>query len=183
MITAESCSFETMTPTASFSFRDDFAGAGHAAIPAAGSPVAGYPWVKRVVGAAPPIVAPLANQSGGAFQLALASTSEKEDAVLYWNDARAVDVTKGLVFECRAALTVPPNAAGVQAVFGVADVWTDGPDNNPHYLEFGCNGNANLLCRSQDGITQNNLAAVAQQTGKTGPLWSPSGQSAIAPWR
>jgi hypothetical protein len=64
------------------------------------------------------------------------------------------------VFECRAALTVPPSAASVQAVFGLAAAWIDGPDNNVKYLEFGATANANLLVRSQDGTTQSSIAAA-----------------------
>src|ERR1700743_1733514 len=64
-------------------FEDDFVGAGHTAgIPAAGSPGAGYAWVKKIVGAGPPTVAVVANGAGGIVACALTSTSEKEDAAL-----------------------------------------------------------------------------------------------------
>jgi hypothetical protein len=63
------------------------------------------------------------------------------------------------VWECRAALTVPPSVAGAQVVFGLAAAWINGPDNNAKYLEFGCTANANLLMRSQDGSAQNSIAA------------------------
>lgn len=156
----EDKTFETVMPMAPLAFADDFIGAGHSAgVPAAGSPTAGYPWVKKIVGAAPPTVALVSNATGGQLQLALTATSEKQDAVLYWNDNLAVDVTKGAVFECRAALTVPPSAASVQAVFGLAAAWIDGPDNNVKYLEFGATANNALLVRSQDGTTQNSIAA------------------------
>lgn len=156
----EDINFETVLPMAPLLFGDDFIGAGHTAgVPAAGSPVAGYPWVKKIVGAGPPTVALISNSIGGQIQLALTATSEKEDAVLYWNDSLAMDVTKFAVWEARAALTVPPSAAGVQVVFGLAGAWIDGPDNNAHYVEFGCTANNNLLVRSQDGTTQNSIAA------------------------
>jgi hypothetical protein len=152
---------ETVLPMAPLLFADDFIGAGHTAgIPAAGSPAAGYPWVKKIVGAAPPTVALASNASGGQVQLALAATSEKEDAVLYWNDNLAIDVTKIAVWEARVALSVLPSAAGVQAVFGLAAAWIDGPDNNVKYLEFGCTANNTLLVRSQDGTTQASVAAL-----------------------
>jgi hypothetical protein len=157
----EDKTFETVMPMAPLAFADDFIGAGHSAgVPAAGSPAAGYPWVKKIVGAAPPTVALISNATGGQLQLALTATSEKQDAALYWNDNLAVDVTKGAVFECRSALTVPPSAASVQAVFGLAAAWIDGPDNNVKYLEFGATANANLLVRSQDGATQSSIAAA-----------------------
>jgi hypothetical protein len=157
----EDVNFETVASMAPLQFNEDFIGAGHSAgIPAAGSPVAGYPWVKKIVGAAPPTVALVSNAGGGQIALALAATSEKEDAVLYWNDNLAIDVTKVASFEARAALSVAPSAASVQMVMGLAAAWIDGPDNNTHYLEFGCTANANLLCRSQDGTTQNSIAAA-----------------------
>lgn len=164
----EDKTFETVMPMAPLQFADDFIGAGHSAgVPAAGSPTAGYPWVKKIVGAAPPTVALISNASGGQIQLALTATSEKQDAVLYWNDNLAVDVTKGAIFECRAALTVPPSAASVQAVFGLAAAWIDGPDNNVKYLEFGTTANNALLVRSQDGTTQASIAASSAGTAVT----------------
>lgn len=156
----EDGSFETVMPMAPLLLEEDFIGAGHSAIPAAGSPSVGYPWVKKIVGAAPPTCAQVANAAGGQVQLALTSASEKQDVVLYWNDSLAIDVTKGGHFEARAALTVPPSASGVQMVMGLAAAWIDGPDNNVKYLEFGCTANANLLVRSQDGTTQNSIAAA-----------------------
>jgi len=156
----DAASFETVLPMAPLQFFEEFIGAGHTAgIPAAGSPTAGYPWVKKIVGAAPPTVALISNASGGQVQLALTATSEKQDAALYWNDNLAIDVTKKAVWEARAALTVAPSAAGVQMVMGLAAAWIDGPDNNVKYLEFGATANANLLVRSQDGTTQNSIAA------------------------
>lgn len=156
----EDVNFETVLPVAPMVFSEDFIGAGHTAgVPAAGSPVAGYPWVKKIVGAGPPTVALVSNGANGRMQLALTATSEKQDGVLYFNDNLSIDVTKSAVWEARLALTVPPSAAGVQVVFGLAAAWIDGPDNNVRYLEFGCTANANLLVRSQDGTTQNSIAA------------------------
>lgn len=163
----EDKTFETVMPMAPLQFADDFIGAGHSAgVPAAASPVAGYPWVKKIV-SVNSTVALISNATGGQMQLALAATSEKEDAVLYWNDNLAIDVTKGAIFECRAALTVPPSAASVQAVFGLAAAWIDGPDNNVKYLEFGCTANNSLLVRSQDGTTQSSVAASSAGTAVT----------------
>jgi hypothetical protein len=164
----EDKTFETVMPMAPLQFADDFIGAGHSAgVPAAGSPTAGYPWVKKIVGAAPPTVALISNATGGQMQNALTATSEKQDAALYWNDNLAVDVTKGAVWECRAALTVPPSAAGVQVVIGLAAAWIDGPDNNAKYLEFGCTANNSLLVRSQDGTTQSSIAATIAGVAQT----------------
>jgi hypothetical protein len=158
----EDKTYETVMPMAPLTFADDFIGAGHSAgVPAAGAPVAGYPWVKKIVASAgTPTAALISNAAGGQMQLALAATSELEEATLYWNDNLAIDVTKGAVWECRAALTVPPSVAGAQVVLGLAAAWSNGPDTNAKYLEFGCTANANLLARSQDGTTQNSIAAA-----------------------
>jgi hypothetical protein len=140
-------------------FDDDFIGGGHSAgVPAAGSPTAGYPWVKKIVGAAPPTVALVSNGAGGLIACALTSASEKQDAALYWNDSLSLDVTKGLVWQCRAQLSVLPSAAGVQTVFGLSSAWIDGPDNASFYIAFGATANGTIRMRSQDGVTQNNIA-------------------------
>ena len=150
---------EIVETTAAVFFSDDFIGPSHAGgVPA--SATTGYNWVKKIVGAAPPTVAVLSSAGAGIAQLALTSTSEKQDAVLYSADALNWDMTKNAVFEARIALTVPPSAAGVQVVFGLAAAWIDGPDNNTRYVEFGCTANANLLVRTQDGVTQNSIAAA-----------------------
>ena len=150
---------ETTFSAAALFFEDDFVGGGHTAgVPAAGSPVAGYPWVKKIVGAAPPTVAPVANAVGGQMAMALTSTSEKQDATLYMNDNLSFDVTKGLVWEARAQLSVLPSAAGAQIVMGVSSAWIDGPDNASYYLEFGAKANGAISMRSKDGVTTNEIA-------------------------
>ena len=151
----DSVSFESVSPMAALLFDDDFLGAGYgAAIPAAGSQSAGMPWVKKIVGAGPPTVTQVANAIGGQLACTLLATSEKEDAVLYWNDSKSIDITKGAHFEARAQLSVLPSAAGVQAVWGLASNWIDGPDNNTCYIEFGATANGTILMRSFDGVTQ-----------------------------
>ena len=157
----DDATFETVMPLAPMLFADEFIGAGHSAgIPASGAPVAGYPWVKKIVGAAPPTVALVSNASGGQVGLTLTATSEKQDATLYWNDNLSVDATKVATFEARAALSVAPSAAGVQMVMGLAAAWIDGPDNNTFYMEFGATANSSLLLRSKDGVTTNSIAAI-----------------------
>ena len=154
--------FETVHKMSPLVFRDDFLGAGALVVPAAGSAESGVDWVKKIVGAAPPTVAGVAKAVAGQMALTLTSTSEKQDAVLYWGDNEALDVTKGLVFEAKINLAVLPSAAGVQAVFGVASDWVDGPDNNTCYLQLGATANGALLIRSFDGVTQ--LSASANVT-------------------
>lgn len=130
-------------------FYDDFMGAGHLSIPTAVSP--GSYWCSKIVGAAPPTVGAVPN--AGVIQIALAATSEKEDAVFYCADQRAYTVNLGMVYETRIQLPVIPTA-GSKAVIGVAAAWADGQNNIAQYLRFACNGNGTLLCESQDGTTQ-----------------------------
>lgn len=140
-------------------YRDDFLGAGAAVIPAAGAAESGVDWVKKIVGAAPPTVASVANGANGQIACTLTATSEKQDALAYWNDSKAIDATKGAVFEARVQLSVLPSAAGVQAIVGLASNWIDGPDNNTCYVEFGATANGALLIRSFDGVTTKSVAS------------------------
>lgn len=155
----EDTNFESVAPLSPYFFEDDFDGPG-TAVPAAGSASIGYRWVKKIVGAGPPTVAVVSNAAGGQMACTLTSTSEKQDAVLYSNDVRNIDVTKLAHFEARAKLSVLPSAAGVQMVMGLAANWIDGPDNNTFYLEFGCTASGVLLVRSQDGVTQSSVATT-----------------------
>lgn len=135
-------------------FDDDFIGAGHTAgIPVAGSPTAGYPWVKKIVGAAPPTVALVSNAGGGQVACTLTSTSEKQDAALYFNDNLSLDVTKGLVWQARAQLSVLPSAAGVEAVLGLSSAWIDGPDNAAEFIRFRATANGTIVMSCYDGTT------------------------------
>jgi hypothetical protein len=155
---------ETVVSSAPFQFSDEFVGAGHTAgVPAAGSPAAGYPWVKKLVGT-PTGVALVANSGGGIMQSALAATSEAEEASLYFNDSLVVDTTKIGQAEWRAALAVLPSAAGVQAFVGLGSAWVGGPQNLTKYMGFGWTANGNLLVWSKDG-TGNTYSLSAAQPG------------------
>lgn len=149
---------ETVARFNGLAYCDDFLGAG-IAIPAAGSAESGVDWTKKIVGAGPPTVGGVASAIGGQIACALTATSEKQDAALYWNDNKGIDVTKGAFFEARFQLTVLPSAAAVQAVVGLASNWIDGPDNNTCYLQIGATANGALLVRSFDGVTAISAAA------------------------
>lgn len=143
---------ETIARYLPISFDEDFLGAGHAAgIPAAGSPVAGYPWVKKIVGAGPPTVALVANAGGGIVANALTATSEKEDAALYFNDQLTFDMTKGVVWEARIAFSVLPTTL-VESVFGLQSAWIDGPDNASFYAQFQASASGLINMRTKDGV-------------------------------
>jgi len=151
---------ETLVRLNPLVFEDDFVGAGHTAgVPAAGSPTAGYAWVKKIVGSGPPTVAIVANGAGGIAACTLAATSEKEDAALYMNDQLTFDVTKNLVFESRAAMAVLPSVAGVEMVLGLQSAWIDGPDNASYYLRFQANGSGLVNCQSYDGTTTKSVSS------------------------
>lgn len=157
--------FDSVTGETTFSasaifFEDEFVGAGHTAgVPAAGSPTAGYPWVKKIVGAAPPTVAPVSNGASGQMAMTLTATSEKQDAALYMNDNLSFDATKGLIWEARLNLSVLPSAAGVQMVAGLSSAWIDGPDNASFYLEIGAAANGAINLRSKDGVNTFSVAS------------------------
>ncbi|RBP03814.1 hypothetical protein DFR50_14262 [Roseiarcus fermentans] len=144
---------ETVAAASAFAFGDEFVGAGHTAgIPAAGSPAVGYAWVKKIVGAAPPTVALQTNSSGGIIQCTLLATSEIEEASLYFNDSLSVDTTKIGQAEWRAALSVAPSLAGVQAAVGLGSAWVGGAlPNQAVYMLFGWTANNALLIWSRDG--------------------------------
>jgi len=156
---------ETVNSGSPIQFSDDFIGAGHSAgIPAAGSPAAGYAWVKKIVGTAPPTVALVTNSGGGTVACALAATSEAEEASLYWNDSLSIDTSKNGMVEWRAALSVLPSAAGVQAAIGLGSAWVGGPQNLARYMMFGWSASGALLIWAKDG-TGNTYSFAAAPIG------------------
>jgi hypothetical protein len=148
---------EALLVVAPIVFTEDFLGAGHdAGVPVEGTPVAGYPWVKRLVKTAgAPAVAIVANAPGGQMGLSIDVTDEKQEATLYQNDQLTWDSTKTLFFQARLKFTTLPTAAGVEAVWGLQSAWVDGPDNATEYLGFGINGaGGEVVMRAQDGVSQ-----------------------------
>ena len=155
---------ETVNGGWELQFGDDFIGGGHTAgIPAYGSPVAGYPWAKKLVGT-PTGVALVTNSIGGTVAVALASTSEAEEALLAWNDSLSFDVTKSGMVEYRAALSVlPTGVAG--AGLGVASAWVSGGLlSYARYLAFGWSASGALLVQAYDGV-QSVVSLAAKQIG------------------
>ena len=103
----EDVGYENVLPVAPLVHYQDFLGQTGVAIPAAGAAVDGWEYVSKLQGT-PTGVAGVANAVGGQVACALASTSEKEEATLYWGDNLGLDVTKGLQFTARVALSVLP---------------------------------------------------------------------------
>ena len=157
---------ETVASGAALQFDDDFIGAGHTAgIPAAGSPAAGYPWVKKITGSGPPTAGLVTNSSGGIMQAALVATSEIEEASLYFNDSLCIDTTKFGEIEWRAQLAVAPSLAGVQAAIGLGSAWVGGPLNLARYMLFYWSASGALMIGAKDGVALNYSAAAAQPGG------------------
>ena len=155
---------ETVASASPFQFGDEFVGAGHTAgIPAAGSPAAGYPWVKKLVGT-PTGVALDSNNVGGTVSCTLAATSEAEEAGLCWNDSLSIDVTKTGLIEYRAALAVLPTGVA-KAALGVGSAWVSGGFTAfSRYLGFGWSASGALLVLALDGV-QSAVSIAAKPIG------------------
>jgi hypothetical protein len=155
---SDTVTFESVLPAAPIVFYEDFLGQAYVAVPAAGSAVDGCPFVAKIVGSGPPTLAGVANAIGGQVACALAATSEKEDAILYWGDNLALDCTKGLLFETRGLLSVTPTGVA-RADWGVASVWIDGPANNTCFAMFSAQASGAVLVTAFDGVTTTSIAS------------------------
>ena len=142
--------FETTNFCHPFQFGDDFTGGGHSAgVPAAGSPAAGYAWVKKITGT-PTGVAQLSNGVNGQMQCALAATSEAEEASLYFNDALSFNTISAAQAEWRSQLGVVPTLVAT-AFLGLGSAWVGGPTALSRYIGFYWNGSGALTLISKDG--------------------------------
>lgn len=149
----DSASQETITRFSAAVLDEDFLGAGHPAstsFPTA--PAIGYPWVKVIVGAAPPTVGVVANLAGGILSIALTSASQIQEAVLSAGDQLNWDMTKYANFETRLALQVLPTGVA-EAVWGFAGPYVAGPDNVARYIQFQASGSGAVNVRIKDGVS------------------------------
>ncbi|MGH9641368.1 MAG: hypothetical protein ACRD3Q_02980 [Terriglobales bacterium] len=143
---------ETISRFAAVTLDEDFDGPGHTTIPTQGSPAAGYAWVQRLVKTSgSPTVGPVANSAAGIIRLALDSTSEKQEATLYANDALNWDMTKSAIWEARISNHVLPTGV-VEMVFGLQSAWIDGPDNASFYAQFEQLSSGAVNMRTKDGV-------------------------------
>ena len=148
----ESGTQERVARMAPVQFYEDFLGA-FTAIPDGGSEESGCNWSTKIVGAAPPTVAGVADAANGVIQCALTSDSQKQDACLYMGDQRGFDVSKGLIFEARVCVTVTPTLVA-EAYWGLFDDWTDGLVDSATYMAcFCCDGSTSVYCESDDDAT------------------------------
>lgn len=110
----------------------------------------------------------LDGENGGVVRLAMDADVNAEDAVLYWNDVRGMDVSKRLLFECRARLTVLPTLTG-QVVFGMAGDHDLDKDAITEAAWFKFDGSGAALAESDD--TTNNNDDVATSVTATTSAW------------
>ena len=144
-------SHESM-PIAPSVFSDDFIGAGSVVIPAAASEESGVPWAKKIVGAAPPTVAGVADAANGHIQCALTADSQKQDAALYMGDYRNFSLLQGCVFEARVKVSVLPTLLA-ETIIGLVGDWADGPDAITHSAFFTHDGSGEAICEVDDAAT------------------------------
>lgn len=156
--------FEHIRPLNPINFYDDFIGA-FTVIPAAGALESGCTWAKKIVGAAPPTVALVANTAQGVAQCALTSASQKQDAGLYWADDRRFLITQGVVFEARVKVSVLPTDVA-EAIWGLVGDWADGPDNITYSIFFTADGSGEIFCEKDDAATDESATSgVTVTTG------------------
>lgn len=153
----ESTTQERVQRYAPVQFYDDFLGA-DTVIPAAASAESGCKWVKKIVGAAPPTVAKVADAAGGVVACTLTSASQKQNADLLMDDQREFDVSKGLVFEARVKVAVLPTLVA-EAVWGLAGDWADGPDAITYSAFFTADGSGAIVCEVDDNATDQSAAS------------------------
>jgi hypothetical protein len=108
-------------------FYDDFLGAGKAVIPVGGSAESGMAWAQKIVGAAPPTVAGVADAANGVVACTLTADVQAQTAALYMDDQRQFSLEQGLVFECRVKISVLPTLVA-ECVWGLAGDYNAVPD-------------------------------------------------------
>ncbi len=163
LIYYDSQTFEHYGPQAPLVYYDDFVGAGNVTIPAAGSAESGMDWTTRIIGAAPPTVAGVADAAGGVIQCALTSASQAQTAGLDHDDQRNFDLSKGLIFECRLKVSVLPTLIA-EAIWGLIDD-NAVPDTATYSAFFTVDGSGEVFCEVDDNV--NNQSATSGVTVTT----------------
>lgn len=147
----DSATFETVGRCAPVQFYDDFL-TPSLVIPAAGALESGVAWAKKIVGAAPPTVAALANETNGAVKCALTADVQKQDAGLYFADQKVFSLAQGLIFEARLKVSTLPTLHA-EAVWGLTGDWADGPDAITYSCFFTADGSGEVFCEKDDNAT------------------------------
>jgi hypothetical protein len=174
--------YETIRRESACQFYDDFEGP-DIVIPAAGAAESGCKWVKKIVGAAPPTVAGVANTANGIIACALTAADQKQDAALYWDDQLTLPLNSaavsgavgvGLIFEARIRLAVLPTtetAVTARAIWGLAGAWADNAVSANRII-FSCEGAGDGLIKvsTDDSTTDSGLITTA--TNVTAAQWA-----------
>jgi hypothetical protein len=100
-----------------YQHRDEFDA--YTSIPGDGSRANGTPWVQDITGSGPPTVALGTDLQSQAVTCALEATDEQQDATIHYDDNRHLDVSKNLVVQFVAQLSVLPTLLGT-AHLGIA---------------------------------------------------------------
>lgn len=139
--------FETLFASFPLFYYDEFLGA-WLTIPAAGAAESGCDWVVKDTGNATQIK--LADHPGGAVRLLFTNASEKQEALLYHDDNRNFDVTKGCIFETKLRVnTLPTLVSEIQ--FGLGDDYVEGGfDNLTYQVGFDLDGSGLVYARKDD---------------------------------
>lgn len=153
----DNATHETVLRASPIQFGDDFRGA-DVVIPAAGSAESGVPWVKKIVGAAPPTVGKVADATNGVIECALTADDQKQNAEVYTNDELNFSILQGLVFEARFALSVLPTLAA-EFVVGLTSAWADGLDATTYNLIATCDGNGLIACEKDDNAADESASS------------------------
>lgn len=154
----ESTTNERVAVLAPVHFFDDFVDAGSLVIPAAGSEESGALWAKKIVGAAPPTVAGVADAANGVIRCALTSDAQKQDAGLYFGDNRSFSLLQGCVFETRLKVSTLPTLLG-EAIWGLVGDWSDGLDTITHSAFFTADGSGAIVCEVDDDSDDQSAAS------------------------
>lgn len=148
---------ERVRPLAPVLFEDDFL-TPSLVVPAAASLESGVKWAKKIVGAAPPTVAGLANETNGVVKCALTADVQKQNADLYFGDQLVFSAIQGLVFETRLKVSTLPTLHA-EAVWGIASAWADGPDAITYSAFFTADGSGEVMCESDDNATDSSATS------------------------
>lgn len=159
----DGATFETLMNGYPVQFVDDFIGA-DVVIPAFGSVESGVPWAKKIVGAAPPTVAKVADGVNGSVLLSLTADDQKQDACLAMNDELMFSIAQGAIFETRLTFTTLPTI-GAKAMIGLLGAWKDGGSDFRVGFEIPAGGV--VTCESDDNATDTSEASTVTVVAST----------------
>jgi hypothetical protein len=144
-------------------FYDDFLGAGKAVIPVGGSAESGMAWAQKIVGAAPPTVAGVADAANGVVACTLTADVQAQTAALYMDDQRQFSLEQGLVFECRVKISVLPTLVA-ECVWGLAGDYNAVPDTVTYSAFFTADGTGEIFCEMDDNATDRSTTSGVTAT-------------------